>query len=361
VSGARRRPGTSLLALLALLAIGLSQPWARDSVLAPARPASSFISGAFSYTNSAAGSAIFSTGALRPGETTTGTVTITNTGDLAGDFTLAQAGLVDTPGWNGGQLAPTLNLVIRDVTTSSPVTIYAGKLNGMGTRRVGRIDPGQARTYRFSMGLADGGAPPSNTTGDNVYQDAAVSVRYEWTGSELSPAPAPGPPPPGTTPPAGPGGSASAPEETVSQPEPEPEPEPEPSDAPSGDSSPPRVTFKVRRRQRLLRRRAVLAVFRCNEACKLKLTPRIRRRGRRPLKLRAVSRSLAAGKKTKVKLKLSRKARAVVALSRRKTITIVISIRAQDRALNAATLKRRARVKDAGRTKVRSGGRLRGR
>jgi hypothetical protein len=116
-----------------------------------------------------------------PGSSTSGTVTITNSGDVAGTFTLSKTSLTDTPGANGGQLSGVLDLKVEDVTKAgSPVTVYSGKVGAMGAQSLGSFAANEARTYQFTVTFPNGGSASSPTTGDNAYKGSSMSVGYQW-------------------------------------------------------------------------------------------------------------------------------------------------------------------------------------
>jgi hypothetical protein len=144
------------------------------------------------------GQAILVVGAIRPGTTATGTVTITNTGDTGGILTLSKGDVVDTPGPNGGRLSDVLDLVVSE-TTGAPAVVYAGRASAMGPVQLGAMPAGAARTFAFAVTLPDGGIPASATSGDNLFLGSQLTVRYDWTAVEP---PAATPPPPATQPPA---------------------------------------------------------------------------------------------------------------------------------------------------------------
>jgi hypothetical protein len=131
----------------------------------PARAAALYSSGTFSESNSRDGSAVLTASAMPPGASATGTVTIANDGDLAGDIALSTSHLTDTPGPLGGRLSERLELVVSDVT--QPAVLYTGRLDGLGTVTLGRFAPGEAHTYRFSVRFLDGGSPSA----DNAYRE----------------------------------------------------------------------------------------------------------------------------------------------------------------------------------------------
>ena len=134
---------------------------AANSARVDAEPAAviSQASGTFQITNSRDGQAIFQAQGLAPGRSVTGTVQLSNTGTLAGDLGLQQLDVVDQPGMNGGRLSDAVHLDVQDVTGGNLVPVFAGQLASLQNRALGNIPAGQARTYRFTASLPDGGRP----------------------------------------------------------------------------------------------------------------------------------------------------------------------------------------------------------
>jgi hypothetical protein len=147
----------------------------------------SMVSGELHVTNSRDGQAIFQAQGLSPGRSVTGTVQLSNTGDLSGDLGFQQLVVQDQPGTNGGLLSNAVHLDVDDVTGGSVVPVFAGQLGSFQNQALGSIAPGEARTYRFTASLPDGGAPPSPTSGDNAYAGSALTVRYLWTANAPDP------------------------------------------------------------------------------------------------------------------------------------------------------------------------------
>jgi hypothetical protein len=160
---------------------------AGSGVRAEPRVAISMVSGELHVANSRDGQAIFQAQGLSPGRSVTGTVQLSNTGSLTGDLGFQQLGVQDQPGTNGGRLSDAVHLDIDDVTGGSVVPVFAGQLAGFENRALGSIAPGEARTYRFTASLPDGGAPPSPTGGDNAYAGSGMTVRYLWTATAPDP------------------------------------------------------------------------------------------------------------------------------------------------------------------------------
>ena len=154
---------------------------ASSSVRAEPRAVISQADGGLNVTNSRDGQAIFEAQGLAPGRSVTGTVQLTNAGTLAGELGFQQLEVNDQPGTNGGRLSDAVFLDVQDVTGGNLIPIFAGQLGSLQSRGLGSIAPGEARTYRFTASLPDGGAPPSPTGGDNAYAGSALTVRYSWT------------------------------------------------------------------------------------------------------------------------------------------------------------------------------------
>jgi hypothetical protein len=177
-----------LLAIAAAVAAGSLAVFTSSS----ANPNNEVSSGILAQSNSSAdsGTAILTAQNMFPGDTATGTVTIKNTGTVAGTFTLSDSNLVDVPGTNGGNLSSVLLLTVRDNTTGTDV--YNGGFNAVPTPPTppplvalpGSSGPkwavNETHNFTFTVRFPDSGQPPSATTGDNAYQGSKVTVTYNW-------------------------------------------------------------------------------------------------------------------------------------------------------------------------------------
>jgi spore coat-associated protein N len=145
-----------------------------------ANPANIFSAGNLRHTNSKDGAAVLTASKMKPGDTTQGTVTITNDGDVAGTFSLSTSNLSDTAGANGGKLSDVLKVKIVDQTSNT--TIYDGAIKSLpsGTA-AGAFAAGAAHTYQFTVTFPEGGTPGSATTGDNAYKTSSMSIQFDWT------------------------------------------------------------------------------------------------------------------------------------------------------------------------------------
>jgi hypothetical protein len=116
-----------------------------------------------------------------------------------------------------------------------------------------------------------------------------------------------------------------------------------PTTSPPADTTAPRVSIHVRGLRRVVARRALLLRIRCDERCRLTA------RGRVPgvARFRETHRTLAAGKRTTVRLRLSRPAARKLrrAINRRGSVRARLQVRATDTAGNERTRARRVRIR----------------
>lgn len=155
----------------------------------PSRPVATVTNGSFEIENSRADMPIFEASNVGPGDGASGTVTIANEGDEAGELMLSQHDVADTPGAGGGLLSRGMSMRIREVSDpAEPRPFYNGALAPMQPLELGPLGPGQSRAFEFDAGLPDRGTPAGATVGDNAFQGAALSVGYSWTATELPPA-----------------------------------------------------------------------------------------------------------------------------------------------------------------------------
>lgn len=177
----RRRTWLLLVIPLALLGVAAATVIGSGAVFtsSSANPANVFTAGVLSHHNDKAGTAILTASLMKPGDTVDGQVTITNTGDLAGDFTITTSNLADTPGFNGGKLSDVLQLTIVD--KESGATLYSGPIKSVGTVSAGTYSPAESHTYVFTVSFPDSGTPGGPTSGDNRYQGSSMTIDFDWT------------------------------------------------------------------------------------------------------------------------------------------------------------------------------------
>jgi spore coat-associated protein N len=133
--------------------------------------------GSLTIDNSLDGQALLNASAMSPGESRVGQVTIANSGNIPGDFTLLDSALSDS-----GSVVPfstVAQLLVQDVTNPGlPVTIYSGTLAGLGPIALGSFAAGEARTYQFTVTFPNG--TPAQ---DNPLQGATTTVENDWAAS----------------------------------------------------------------------------------------------------------------------------------------------------------------------------------
>jgi spore coat-associated protein N len=164
-----------LLACLALTSLACGGVLLSGANLATRTSSSAiFASGILRMTNPNAGSAILSASGMGPGDTRTGTLTLTNSGSVAGSYRLTASGAVDMPTSPG--LSQTLNLTIEDTTSGPAINLYTGTLGSFTQASLGTFTPGQARSYRFEI------AWPANSANGQL-QGAQTSMTFDWAGT----------------------------------------------------------------------------------------------------------------------------------------------------------------------------------
>ena len=280
-------------------------------------------SGALALSNSREGAAIFAAHDLQPGDEISGTLTLGNTGDKPGRLLLSRANLVESPGLGGGRLSDVLTLRVEDITSGAPADVVTGTLRGMQNVLLRDLPGGATRTYRFVVGFPDGG--PGGA--DNAYQGGSVRMDYEWLTEAIAPAATPtprrAPKPPVVTPAPAPRGAA-----------------PPPRSQPRSAALAPRLSLLVPH-QRVMHTAFVRVLARCSENCTVTFSGRARTavRGRRSRvvmkrglfrgerKVRAVK----VSRRGPVRLKLSKRGRAVLRRTLDSQGRVAVVIRAKVR------------------------------
>lgn len=167
-----------VLSLAAMMAVASGASFTSTS----ANPGNIVTAGTMSHSNSKAGSAILNVTGLKPAQSDSGTVDITNTGDSAGVFTLTKSNVLN--GDTVNPLSSKLDLLVEDLgppsAPTAPQQRYAGKLGAMGAIGLGTYTTGEAHRYKFTVTFPDGGTPSGPTTGDNAYKGDSVELDYNW-------------------------------------------------------------------------------------------------------------------------------------------------------------------------------------
>ena len=167
-----------VLSLAAMMAVASGASFTSTS----ANAGNIVTAGNMTHSNSRAPGTILNVSALKPGESQSGTVDITNTGDVAGVFSLSKANVVDSDTSN--PLSSKLDLVVEDLgppsAPTAPALEYGGELGAMGVIDLGTFAPAAGHRYKFTVTFPDGGTPSGPATGDNAYKGDNVRVDYNW-------------------------------------------------------------------------------------------------------------------------------------------------------------------------------------
>ncbi len=287
----------SLPRLLVLASVVAAIPGcAAPGIGGPSEPQAviSQASGDLVIENSLDGQAIFQAQGLAPGKSVTGTVQLSNSGGLAGDLGLQQLEVQDLPGSNGGRLSDAVQLDVQDVTGGNAIPVFAGQLGALQTKDLGSIAPGEARTYRFTASLPDGGLPPTPTGGDNAYVGSALTVRYAWNATA---------PDPGT---GGGGGGGGG----------------------GGNATPPNPTIKVVTKK-LLKKGWLDLMVACDRPCRLSAWAMLptTKRVRKSVKTRQKAATLTTpGKASRIRLKVSAKRKRQLGAALRKKRRVMLRV-----------------------------------
>ncbi len=163
-----RRSRRLLVPLATLAAAGaLVVGSGADFTSASANSQSVVTSGTLTQSNSRADAAIFNVSNIKPGDTVTGSVTITNTGSLPAKFSVTET---DTGNFVDRSL---LTMTI----TQGGKSIYSGPFGGatLGTAEtidLGTFQKAEARTYEYTVKLAQGAG--------NNEQGKTANAAYAW-------------------------------------------------------------------------------------------------------------------------------------------------------------------------------------
>ena len=132
-----------------------------------------FASGSLTMSRSGSG-AIFTASAMKIGDTATGSVTITNTGTIAGAYSLAGSSS------GSSALSSQLNLkVYKDVDGGT--AIYDGSLGAFSSVALGTFAAsGDAHTFYFHVSFPTTGTD----VGDNALQGLSASTTFTWSATQ---------------------------------------------------------------------------------------------------------------------------------------------------------------------------------
>ncbi len=163
-----------------LVAVGLAIGSGANFTAQSANPSNTFTAGTLTMDNSKAGAAILTATNMKPGDVTTGTVDITNTGSVDGDFVLTRSALTDTP--SSPAMSAKLDLVVTDCgdpdtpDCAGGTEEYNGTLGAMsGSTDLETYSAAEAHRYEFEVTF--------NSSADNTYQSGSSTATFQWNAS----------------------------------------------------------------------------------------------------------------------------------------------------------------------------------
>jgi hypothetical protein len=157
------------LLIASAIAVGSGADFVANSV----NSANAFTTGTLQQTNSRAGTYIFNLADLKPGDTLTRKVTITNSGSLPANIKLTENAV------NGFTTKSNLTLTITAAGSATPVWSGTfGALTGAAAVDLGTFAKGEAREYTFSLTLAQAAG--------NDEQGKTATATYTWNSTQLA-------------------------------------------------------------------------------------------------------------------------------------------------------------------------------
>ncbi|QCX28495.1 TasA family protein [Nocardioides jishulii] len=133
---------------------------------------SAVTSGTLSQSNSKDGQAVFNLTDMKPGDTVTGSLTITNTGSLPAAFSLTE--VTSSNSFDKDKLT----LTIKTATGTPVFSGNFGDLEDGKKSALGTFAPAAATTYTFTVGL--------EASADNTQQGKTASAVYSWDSVQLA-------------------------------------------------------------------------------------------------------------------------------------------------------------------------------
>src|SRR5919198_745536 len=162
----------SLAALGAVSIAAIGGTFANFTATPTSISSNAFASGSLTMTRSGTG-AVLSASAMKIGDTATGSVTITNTGNLAGSYTLQGSSS------GSAALAAQLHLTVYK-DADGGTAIYDGSLGSFSTSLGTFAASGGAHTFYFHVSLPSTGSD----AGDNVLQGLSATETFTWTATQ---------------------------------------------------------------------------------------------------------------------------------------------------------------------------------
>ena len=171
------RGGLLALVVFALLAFTLHSLRLSDASFTTASTNTSnvFIAGTLGHSNNYSGQVMISMTGMEPGSSVTKTMTLTGTGNVAGDYSLSVASVLNTP--DTAALSGQLVLTVDDITeATTPWDDTIAELQAADPLPdLGTIGPGEMHTYDVTLSYPDG-------TDDGTLQGASMTAVLQVSG-----------------------------------------------------------------------------------------------------------------------------------------------------------------------------------
>jgi hypothetical protein len=165
----------SLAALGAISIAAIGGTFANFTATPTSISSNAFASGTLTMNRSGSG-AIFNANAMKIGQEATGSITITNTGTLAGVYKL------DGSSSGSAALAAQLHLTIYKDTDGSGTPAYDGGFSGISSVALGTFAAsGDSHTFYFHVSLPTTGSD----AGDNLLQGLSASQSFTWSATQV--------------------------------------------------------------------------------------------------------------------------------------------------------------------------------
>ena len=130
-----------------------------------------FIAGTFGHANNKNGSLLFTMTNMKPGSTQSGSLTLTGTGNLPGDYTMDVSNIVDTSA--ASSLSGTLCVMLED--NGSGDVLCDDPVSDLDPVDLGTIVPNQVNSYTVTLYYPDGAT-------NGAAQGATVTATLRFTG-----------------------------------------------------------------------------------------------------------------------------------------------------------------------------------
>ena len=169
-------PAICLLGCLVLVVLVISASTVASGanfVQSSSNPGNIFTAaGTFRLLNSVEGGYVIDVAGLGPGQSATGTLTLTCEGDLKGLVSMENGGITNTP--SSPALSATLTLRIEDITGSAQ-TLWSGTMSSFSSLALNQFSAGETRTYRFTVTFPQSGGVPE-------LQGATTAMQIDFVG-----------------------------------------------------------------------------------------------------------------------------------------------------------------------------------